>query len=311
MKNNKLNKNHIIAISCLLTIAVIVIIVIAITKSDGAEYLNAVEYTAEEIAEKSREAVDGYEYALLVLDQEISKSGEIVGIEEYILSSERDGTKRTYTYVNSDSSILSEWWDAIEQEDGSVLYDTYIYSEQYETWIHTELSEEPINNDIWRMFDIMSQYTVLPETGEWFDTGDECYVLQLIGSSDGYYDIYEEIYVRCSDFIPMGIVEYCVDTEENDRVDEINPEDYDFELGDGYTITDGEITSEDYNELLRKYSISFSHDDCQLFEKPETYISDEDYMYLLYTYEDDEETDDTEEVDSEEEEESDGEEQSE
>ena len=288
--NSKLSPKSIAIISALFIALIIVIVIIVVYSVDSSKYLGAVEYTSSEIAEKSRTTTGEYEYALLVLDQEAYSAGESIGIEEYVLSSERDGTKRTYTYLNTDGSILSEWWDAGNEEG---KYDVYIYSDEFETWVNTEMTEEPIPNDIWRMFDIMSQYTVLPETGEWYDTGDECYVLQLIGNSDGYYAIYEEIYIRCADFMPMGIIEYCVDTEDNDRVDELNPDDFNID-GSDYTVTDAEITSSEYNELIRKYSILFSHEDQQLFDKPKTYISDEDYMYLIYTYGEEEEESDGE-----------------
>ena len=291
-KESGFSRLHITIGCILLSLLLIGIIIAAIVSVDSAKYMYTVEYTSSEIAEKVREAIKAYDYGVLILDQSMTSNNEVVMTEEYIISSERTGSKRTYTYFNSNEDILSEWWEEIEDDPGH--YDCYIYSQDYETWVNTKMDSEPISNDLWNMFDIMSQYTVLPETAEWYDDHSECYVLQLVGKSDGFYAIYEEIYIRTSDFIPMGIIEYCVATEEDNRIDELDADDFNIS-SDMVTVEGGTIETQQFSEIIRKYSVNFSTQDQSLFGKPDTFISDEDYMYLEYTYgEDTEETEDIE-----------------
>ena len=301
-KDKSLKKNYVVALAVLMSFLVIILIVIAIASVDGMKYLSMNELSPELLADWSKRSASNYEYAVLVMDQQSNLEDiDEPLIEEHILSAERTGSRRAYVYMTGSDNIQSEWWEEKELEDsGTKGYDVYLFSNEYQTWVNTELEEEPVPNDIWSMFDVISGYTLLPETNVWYDTGDECFVLQLIGSSDGFDWVYEELYVRCDDYLPVGIIEYCVAEGEENHIEELTQEDFDFVSGDGYHTDSVTAEGKEYKQILRKYSLYFSDEDQILFEKPETFITDQDYMYLTSTYNDDESEDEEEVSDGEE-----------
>lgn len=294
MSKGKLTNKHIL-VSALILFALFCIVISAVVLTTPEwKYVTDPDIDITELVDKSKEAVMQYEYAKLTLDQLLQVDGRDNFVEEYILTAARDNSRRTYTYLNIDGSILSEWWEerAVQEIEGTTQYDVYIYSETYEAWVSTILEYEPVYNDIWNMFDTLYGYTLMPNTEKWYDTDDECYVLQLLGKSDTFYAIYEEVFIRVGDYIPMGIVEYAVAEGYEDRSADLDVEDWDF-IQDRKEV-EGRVDYTEYSEMLRKYSIEFSHQDMKLFDKPQTFITDSDYMYLEKVYgELEEESDET------------------
>lgn len=286
----KLSKGRLSAILLVLVLLVVIVTLVIVFKDSDTQKLLENHLTSEELEEKAIEAVNRCQYSTMLLDQQITLTDDTKLLEEYMISAEKDGSKRTYTYISTDGSMLMQYWEKELAEDGEAEhYDVYIYSESYETWVNTKLESEPIVNDLWSMLTSMHEYTILEDKQEWYVTGEECYVLQLLGSSDSFYAIYEEMYINAETLLPVGIVEYCVAEEEGSKtIDDLTEDDLNINL-DGYTAENIEVESSNYSEILRVYQLNYSNEDMAMFDKPETFITDEDYMYLEYTYNQDEE----------------------
>lgn len=288
--NNKLSAGQLFSILALLMLIVGVLAYGIFFNNEDAKKLMKVHLTAEEIEQKTIEAVNKYNYGKMLLDQQLTLSDGTQYLEEFTISAEKDGAKRTYTYLTSDGSALVEYWDIYKTEDGD-KYDVYIYSDIYETWVNTLLDEEPVGNDLWGMLNVIHGYTVLEDIEKWYVTGEDCYVLQLLGSSDIFHSIYEEMYINAETFLPVGIVEYCISEDSEKTIKDLTNEDLTLDM-ENYKIENIEIEHADYYEILRVYQLEYSNEDLAMTDKPETYISDEDYMYLESTYGQEESTED-------------------
>lgn len=293
-ESKKLTKGQLLGILIVLVLLAVVITCVVLFKSDNAKKLLEDTMTSEELEEKAIAATSQYNYAKMLLDQQITLSDGTQVLEEYILSAEKNGSKRTYTYLSADGSTIFEYWDKDTSNTDTDQYDVYIYSEVYETWVNTKLTEEPVSNDLWGMLSVIDGYTVLEDKQNWYVTGEECYVLQLLGSSDDLYAIYEEMYINAETFLPVGIVEYCVAEDSGKTIKDLSEEDLDLNMED-YEIENATIEASSYSELLRVYQLEYSNEDLALVEKPETFITDEDYMYLEYTYNQEDEVEESSE----------------
>lgn len=226
------------------------------------------EITTEYLQKKSVSKINSYKYAKLILDSEYTGNQDVPNVCEYILTSGKNTSYHTYSYRDAEQDIYQGW----ESHDGH--YDLYIWDKTTEQWVYSHLEYEPVTSDTWSVVSDLSEYTILEESGNWGT--DECWVLQMTGSSDVWEIVYEEIYIRKSDFLPMGILSYANSKQDKDRISDITPGEYEF--GE---ITKGTTEVAEYEELISIYSLEFSNKPLDLFEKPTDYITEEDYNNLI------------------------------
>lgn len=230
------------------------------------------EVTPEYLSEMSTKAMEEYEYSMLILDTQ-QTIGEESTVEEYMLTTSKNDSYRTYIYRNETDDLYQCW----HLDESTGLYTVYIYDSMFETWVQTSLEYEPLSSNTWLVTSDLTNYSVLPETDVWGE--DECYVVQITGSSDELAVIYEEIYIRCSDYLPMGIISYGVSDLDQDRVNTINPAEFG-ELN-GYTVDNATVETSEFLEIISVYTLEFSNESLELFSLPEEFITDVEYMSLL------------------------------
>lgn len=265
-KLNMVTRIIVIVLALAMVISTIAIIPLA-TKSEE----NSI--TAEFLYEKASDAIKDYDYATLKISQQettvVDDVSAVSPTDAYVVTTERNGSYRTYAYQNTDGVAIQQGW-VLNEDTG--LYDVYLYADSYGTWVKTELDEEPVANDIWAMFTKPEGYLVYEETAEWFDTGDECYVLQQFAENDTWDYMYEEVYIRKSDYMPMGMVFFVSKSDETaeEAVSDIH-------------INDGESAefTVDNTTIVQKYAITYSEESTALFDIPEKFITDEEFMSLI------------------------------
>ena len=265
MSKSKSNKVLGIVIKVSFIVCLILIIGIVIIKINRQ---SNVEVTAEYIQDKAVAKINKYKYSKLVLNSEYIGEQDIPNICEYILTSNKDGSYRSYSYRDEENDIYQCW------EHHGNHYDFYIYDADIDKWVYSELEYEPVSSDTWSVVSNLKDYTILEEPGQWGN--DECYILQMMGSSDYWEVIYEELYIRKSDFLPVGIVSYANSKQDKDRVSEIKPGEYEFG-----TLTEGTETTSEYEELVSIYALEFSNKPLDLFDKPKEFINNKEYNELI------------------------------
>lgn len=268
-------KNHVInaqSINICLTVACVILAIVCIVlaamlfyKSRGIEELDV-----PKIFEKSATACLDYEYAQLVITRQESVSGETY-TAEYVVSDERDGSYCTYMFRDSEDNDLYQCW--LANESGS--YDAYIRAKDLSTWVKTSVGEEPVSTNLWDMFSYAGGYVLMDSDYPWYDTGDPCYVLQRTGTVDSWSSCYEEVYIRKSDFLPMGIVLIIGNPTED-----IDHTDVETGVKIGDDTADISTSVFGYDSIVQKYSIEWSHEDMRLFDVPDTFITDEEYLSI-------------------------------
>lgn len=269
MSKSKSNRGLGIVIQVSFIICFILIIGIIVVK---VKRQSSVEVTTEYIQDKAVVEINKYNYSKLVLDSEYTGEQDIPNVCEYILTSNKDGSYRSYSYRDEESDMYQCW------EHQGEHYDFYIYDASIDKWVYSELEYEPVASDTWGVVSNLKEYTILEEPGQWGN--DECYVLQMMRSNEYWEVIYEELYIRKSDFLPVGVVSYANSKQDKDRVSEIKPGEYEFG-----TLTDGTEVASDYDELVSIYALEFSNKPLDLFDKPKEFINNKEYNELIETKE--------------------------
>ena len=279
MSKNKSNKktipvrkfNVFFRVLALVLIALGVVALIIFVKP----LLKQEELTPQVLFSKCYDAANKYNYARLVITRQESVDGDSY-TAEYVVSADQSSSYRTYMFRDSDNNDLYQAW---LKEDGASLYDVYIYASDPGSWVRTSLEYEPITTNMWDMFQYADGYAVMQDTYKWYDSDDECYVLQLVGDTDEWNFTYEEVFIRASDYLPMGVVLVVsteTDTDGHDIIMEGVNE-------DGDTV-DATVSLSGNKTILQKYSITYSDEDQRLFDVPDTYITDEEYLSFLHKY---------------------------
>lgn len=232
------------------------------------------EVNADSIFIKANEALTDYQYASVTIDR-LETVDDNKYRQQFTLTTQRDKQYCTYMFLDSEGSDLYQCWRPSESKN--IGYDIWVHSDEYDTWVSTYYDKEPADSNLWSFMSSGYGYTLMSETYPWYDTGDECYVLQMASSSSEWQNIYEELYIRKSDYLPMGIV--VMATQSTDAIDHTEIEE-NVDFGDGTT---GDAVSEvhKYNSVVQKYSVVFSNEDLRLFDIPDTFITEEDYAFLI------------------------------
>lgn len=262
---NSINKG--LAITCALMGVVIVVLTVALCmKLYESEQLDQ-----SDIFSKAQDACNQYEYAELVIARQENIDNQTY-TAEYVTTDERDGSYCTYMFRDSEDNDLYQCWQEISKN----AYDIYIHSKDLDAWVKTFMEEPPVYTNLWTMFTNAGGYTVMDSEYPWYDTGDMCYVLQRTGVAEGWSDCYEEVYIRKSDFLPMGLVlivgNSTTDIDHTDVESGVNVDGEDVDI---------ETSTFGYDNIVQKYSLQWSHDDLRLFDIPDKFITDEDYLSIV------------------------------
>lgn len=225
------------------------------------------DITVEYLQEKATSKINSYKYAKLMLDSEYTGTQDIPNVCEYVLTSSKDTSYHTYTYRDEEQDLYQCW------DNHGDHYDLYIYDKTKEKWVSSKLDSEPVTSNTWDIVADLGEYTILDEAGNWGD--DECWVLQMTGVSEGWEVLYQELYIRKKDFMPVGVLSYANSKLDKDRSSDITPGEYEFG-----SVTGGTAEVTDYEEVISMYSIEFSNETLDLFDKPEDFITEEEYNKL-------------------------------
>lgn len=222
--------------------------------------------TTDELQSNVQNALKEYNNYLAVIDiLKTSANGEEFSSQE-AFSNSKESTYNSYIYRDSDDNDLYQCWYYDEELK---VYPTKIYDGEHKVWVETNL-EQPYNSiDAWTLFDDLSYYEVSEDIIVWEDTGDECYVLNAINTDVAGAQIYEEIYIRKSDFLPLGILTYGFVEIDETQSEEV-------ELEEATAV----IETKKRDEIMQKITVEYSNKDLSLFESPKDYISEEEYRKL-------------------------------
>lgn len=224
-------------------------------------------------------AANQYQYASLTIDQGVFTEDQQYRAQ-YVTTAQKGDSYHTYMYRDSDDNALYQCWKLNDDES---TYDAYVYANDYETWVKTSTQEEPLTVNIWDMFTYAGGYVLDEATYPWYDTQDPCYVLTRTATTSEWSGTYEEIYIRKSDFLPLGVILLYTDNNPDDLTHE------DIQNGVATKIDEDlevpETTTMETNQIIQKYSIVWSNEDLRLFDEPETFITDEEYLSLTETSE--------------------------
>lgn len=223
------------------------------------------------IQARVNKAIEDYTSYECVVDIMRTYNGEETFSGQEAYTDNKDTSYKSYLYRDSQDNDLYQCW--FYNDDNS--YDMYVYSDDVEAWVHDTTEEVVSSMDAWTLFENLSGYSVEAETAVWDETGDECYILNAVNTEVMGIQIYEEIYIRVSDFLPVGILTY-----GSMEVDGTATEEGTVTLDNGQEA-DVEVTHSNTEEVIQRVSVTFSNDDLSLFAVPEEYISIEEYSELM------------------------------
>lgn len=280
MKNKKIKENktgkiskRTIGIGCALAVVTgLITATVIFIGLGGSRLFESNDLTVTDVVTKMKASISEYKYALQSLDIKETVANEGITISKYMLSASRETKDRTYLYTDSKENELYQCW-SYDEEAGK--YVIYINDPEYNVWVKLDYESEPVTGTPWSVFDNLDNYTLLDETQNWYTNNEECYVLETIGKTDVYEVIYEQVFIRKKDFIPLGIVTYGVSDVNYDKMQSSESIDLDID-----EIESAEVEIPTYSECIQMYEVSFSNDDLKMFDPPEDYLTEEEYLAL-------------------------------
>lgn len=280
MKNKKIKENktgkiskRTIGIGCALAVvAGLIAATVIFIRLGGSRLFESNDLTVTDVVTKMKASISEYKYALQSLDIKETVADEGTTISKYMLSASRETKDRTYLYTDSKENELYQCW-SYDEEAGK--YVIYINDPEYNVWVKLDYESEPVTGTPWSVFDDLDNYTLLDETQNWYTNNEECYVLETIGKTDTYEVIYEQVFIRKKDFIPLGIVTYGVSDVNYDKMQSSESIDLDID-----EIESADVEIHAYSECIQMYEVSFSNDDLKMFDPPEDYLTEEEYLAL-------------------------------
>lgn len=280
MKNKKIKENktgkvskRTIGIGCALAVvAGLIAATVIFIRLGGSRLFESNDLTVTDVVTKMKASISEYKYALQSLDIKETVADEGTTISKYMLSASRETKDRTYLYTDSKENELYQCW-SYDEEAGK--YVIYINDPEYNVWVKLDYESEPVTGTPWSVFDDLDNYTLLDETQNWYTNNEECYVLETIGKTDTYEVIYEQVFIRKKDFIPLGIVTYGVSDVNYDKMQSSESIDLDID-----EIESADVEIPTYSECIQMYEVSFSNDDLKMFDPPEDYLTEEEYLAL-------------------------------
>lgn len=280
MKNKKIKENktgkiskRTIGIGCALAVVTgLITATVIFIGLGGSRLFESNDLTVTDVVTKMKASISEYKYALQSLDIKETVADEGTTISKYMLSASRETKDRTYLYTDSKENELYQCW-SYDEEAGK--YVIYINDPKYNVWVKLDYESEPVTGTPWSVFDDLDNYTLLDETQNWYTNNEECYVLETIGKTDTYEVIYEQVFIRKKDFIPLGIVTYGVSDVNYDKMQSSESIDLDID-----EIESADVEIPTYSECIQMYEVSFSNDDLKMFDPPEDYLTEEEYLAL-------------------------------
>lgn len=280
MKNKKIKENktgkiskRTIGIGCALAVVTgLITATVIFIGLGGSRLFESNDLTVTDVVTKMKASISEYKYALQSLDIKETIADEGTTISKYMLSASRETKDRTYLYTDSKENELYQCW-SYDEEAGK--YVIYINDPEYNVWVKLDYESEPVTGTPWSVFDNLDNYTLLDETQNWYTNNEECYVLETIGKTDTYEVIYEQVFIRKKDFIPLGIVTYGVSDVNYDKMQSSESIDLDID-----EIESADVEIPTYSECIQMYEVSFSNDDLKMFDPPEDYLTEEEYLAL-------------------------------
>ena len=280
MKNKKIKENktgkiskRTIGIGCALAVVTgLITATVIFIGLGGSRLFESNDLTVTDVVTKMKASISEYKYALQSLDIKETVADEGTTISKYMLSASRETKDRTYIYTDSKENELYQCW-SYDEEAGK--YVIYINDPEYNVWVKLDYESEPVTGTPWSVFDNLDNYTLLDETQNWYTNNEECYVLETIGKTDTYEVIYEQVFIRKKDFIPLGIVTYGVSDVNYDKMQSSESIDLDID-----EIESANVEIPTYSECIQMYEVSFSNDDLKMFDPPEDYLTEEEYLAL-------------------------------
>lgn len=280
MKNKKIKENktgkiskRTIGIGCALAVVTgLITATVIFIGLGGSRLFESNDLTVTDVVTKMKASISEYKYALQSLDIKETVADEGTTISKYMLSASRETKDRTYLYTDSKENELYQCW-SYDEEAGK--YVIYINDPEYNVWVKLDYESEPVTGTPWSIFDNLDNYTLLDETQNWYTNNEECYVLETIGKTDTYEVIYEQVFIRKKDFIPLGIVTYGVSDVNYDKMRSSESIDLDID-----EIESADVEIPTYSECIQMYEVSFSNDDLKMFDPPEDYLTEEEYLAL-------------------------------
>lgn len=280
MKNKKIKENktgkiskRTIGIGCALAVVTgLITATVIFIGLGGSRLFESNDLTVTDVVTKMKASISEYKYALQSLDIKETVADEGTTISKYMLSASRETKDRTYLYTDSKENELYQCWSYDEEADKYVIY---INDPEYNVWVKLDYESEPVTGTPWSVFDNLDKYTLLDETQNWYTNNEECYVLETIGKTDTYEVIYEQVFIRKKDFIPLGIVTYGVSDVNYDKMQSSESIDLDID-----EIESADVEIPTYSECIQMYEVSFSNDDLKMFDPPEDYLTEEEYLAL-------------------------------
>lgn len=280
MKNKKIKENktgkiskRTIGIGCALVVVTgLITATVIFIGLGGSRLFESNNLTVTDVVTKMKASISEYKYVLQSLDIKETVADEGTTISKYMLSASRETKDRTYLYTDSKENELYQCW-SYDEEAGK--YVIYINDPEYNVWVKLDYESEPVTGTPWSVFDNLDNYTLLDETQNWYTNNEECYVLETIGKTDTYEVIYEQVFIRKKDFIPLGIVTYGVSDVNYDKMQSSESIDLDID-----EIESADVEIPTYSECIQMYEVSFSNDDLKMFDPPEDYLTEEEYLAL-------------------------------
>lgn len=272
-------------IACAVLVVVIIITTVISAVSAMGEYTpTSVDHIEDKILTNARAKLANMDSYLFYIEGYRNEHSADDNSEPlyfaYQIAGSKSKSDRSYSYMSSSDAYDNEYWYYDEDNE---QYVDYVFSEDVGSWVRCELDYEPITVDPFNVLEDMSEFSLLEGTQQFGVNKEDCYVYQLVGTSDEFEVVYERIYIGVSDYLLKGAIRMAMHSLEEEietTIDELTVKELYAEKGveiDDDNLAEITVTTNDAEEVIFRFEYYFSNADMLFFDKPDIYMTAEEY----------------------------------
>lgn len=281
--HNRKSINIMCAVIAVVLIAAMIVPLVASVAEDGSIVTETEQESLREtVLTKAREKLStNDDFMLYIEGYQNEHSGSAESVPTYFayqIAGSKSSSERSYSYKSTTGSYNHEYW----YKDGDQYID-YIYSEDVDSFVECPMETEPLTVDPFKVLDDMEVFELLDGEFKWGSDGKGAYCFQTVGSSEEYGVVYERIYISKDDYALLGAIKmgmHDLDDIVTEEIDDVSAQELYEQVGVEWTDTDEpliETTTRDSEEIIFRFEYYFSNASMLFIEKPESYMTAEEY----------------------------------
>ena len=273
-KKKKFSKTTVVGSSLVIVVAITVLVGIIIFVNNDE---TIVGFDRDKILERALFNTNACSDFKMTMSVNRVRKGEDLNAV-YMIAGNKSTSHRSYSYSDGTGEDNEFWY----YDEITGQYCIYIYSTEVGSWVKCYYGQEPMQTDPWKVLADMDGYDLLEEYGVFSEK--QCYVFQMVGTSDEFPIVYDRVYVSVDDCTLIGALRMGISDESYKTTDEVNVDVDKYIEGieqSGNKVDSVESYQEVNDQVIIRFDYVFGNENLKFIEEPRVYITEDEYLYLM------------------------------